>query len=1192
MQMVLKSALVVCVLVAVVALPSRSNAQPERITSDRASEMAVDEDGRVYWLRSVFAEGGDVPDLRRFHANVTETLLTTAAGVRGLHASAPFAFYLNGNRIVRGFNATEVEIVLDHSARTRPVERDGRLFWARSDSVVSAPADGSRQLTLVARVSSPPVQLAVDDTHVYWLERQPNGNSGVQRAPLNGGSAEIVLGTSMTIGSITLDEQNLYFSTYSSATEEGGGGVFAVEKGALVFRYRTINPERPRGAASGIVVDATHVYWGEHLDSGRFGLRRAPKSGGGSATIAETRSSLRSLGHSRNAVYWADETGIYRVPKADVSVDASLTFIEVTQGLQNLHNAVPLVSGRSTLVRTYATMAGTATQASADVVLHAVRDGDALPGSPLRARRVPLHLPPEIERLTDPAARHRAMRLNLASTAWFVLPREWTDGRVHLRAELVPAEGAFRDPLPTNNAATMEITFTRKEALCLVTVPVIDNSAPGLAFRITDPSFRFSFERFASLYPNADVRVRELPVPFGPVNASADGVHTITWLRPWMVFSDVGSCDDNARRYHVGLVHPRAHTEGDGLALPTQAAWVRMENLNADFDFRSNFMTARSGHTLAHEILHLDWWAHVAGRQRGQSCGEPAHQAFDHGYPYRDGLVDDGSRSFFPRQTDRLHFGWDRIGNHIIPPDDTHDVMTYCDRTWINDSHWREIFNMFGTRATARRESPARLPDLARQLLRPSGDRSSRAPGFRKAAFRVAQLARLPNAQAQAQPGPVTDSEFEGDALYIAGALTKGEVRLGPIMRLPRGFSGKDHLRRIARESQSESKGPSALPPLKLQLLDSAQAVIQETSMTLVSAFDGAQAGMHSFAALVGIPGQTTGARIVDSSGAELWKAPAADQSAVAIASVEVQAQDSRVRVNWRSSGTNTATHLVQYSPDGAQWLTTAINRTGDTLEFDASHLPGGQAARVRVLAASGLSSAMTVSAPFAIATKAPKADIVVPLAGQTFSFGTPVIAAAFAYDAEDGALTGNALRWSIEGLGEIGIGREIVLPELPPGRHRLRLAATDREKRTAEAQREMIVTASSRQIVATDGPAVTVNDARATTPVQRAFHVTAATLEAAPTTFTGPCPARIEFTGTITVASGSGTVRYRFLRNDGASAPIETLQFDGPGSQKVTTTWTLGGSQLPPYAGWQAIEIVEPNPMKSNQASFQVRCQ
>lgn len=103
------------------------------------------------------------------------------------------------------------------------------------------------------------------------------------------------------------------------------------------------------------------------------------------------------------------------------------------------------------------------------------------------------------------------------------------------------------------------------------------------------------------------------------------------------------------------------------------------------------------------------------------------------------------------------------------------------------------------------------------------------------------------------------------------------------------------------------------------------------------------------------------------------------------------------------------------------------------------------------------------------------------------------------------------------------------------------------------------------------------------------------AELKADSDTYTGQCPATIKFFGKITVTNISNPplkVQYKFIRNDGAHAPVNTIIFDKDGSKMVNTTWTLGGSELPEYKGWQAIKVVYPQDVESNKANFKIKCQ
>ncbi|MFA7061078.1 MAG: hypothetical protein WC156_09690 [Pedobacter sp.] len=102
---------------------------------------------------------------------------------------------------------------------------------------------------------------------------------------------------------------------------------------------------------------------------------------------------------------------------------------------------------------------------------------------------------------------------------------------------------------------------------------------------------------------------------------------------------------------------------------------------------------------------------------------------------------------------------------------------------------------------------------------------------------------------------------------------------------------------------------------------------------------------------------------------------------------------------------------------------------------------------------------------------------------------------------------------------------------------------------------------------------------------------VTKATLSPAKKVYSGDCPAKVVFKGTITV-NAPGIVSYIFTRSDGATDTItKKLKFLAAGSKAVSTTWTLGGAALPNFKGWQAIKILSPNPLESAHADFEVYC-
>jgi hypothetical protein len=101
-------------------------------------------------------------------------------------------------------------------------------------------------------------------------------------------------------------------------------------------------------------------------------------------------------------------------------------------------------------------------------------------------------------------------------------------------------------------------------------------------------------------------------------------------------------------------------------------------------------------------------------------------------------------------------------------------------------------------------------------------------------------------------------------------------------------------------------------------------------------------------------------------------------------------------------------------------------------------------------------------------------------------------------------------------------------------------------------------------------------------------FRVVEAMLRGDPFNYSGKCPVAIKFSGRISTVGGSGIVSYKFLRSDGASAPVQSLTFNQPSSQEVFTTWFLSAN----YSGWEQIQIYTPTGMTSDRAVFSIRCQ
>ena len=99
---------------------------------------------------------------------------------------------------------------------------------------------------------------------------------------------------------------------------------------------------------------------------------------------------------------------------------------------------------------------------------------------------------------------------------------------------------------------------------------------------------------------------------------------------------------------------------------------------------------------------------------------------------------------------------------------------------------------------------------------------------------------------------------------------------------------------------------------------------------------------------------------------------------------------------------------------------------------------------------------------------------------------------------------------------------------------------------------------------------------------------VTKVVVIAKPKEYSGPCPATIEFTGTIFV-SHPARVEYRWERSDGAAGQRQFVDIRSAG-QGVKDTWRLGTPGRS-FDGWVRLHVLAPTGITSDDAPFRVRC-
>lgn len=220
-----------------------------------------------------------------------------------------------------------------------------------------------------------------------------------------------------------------------------------------------------------------------------------------------------------------DQLGI---PTPDEFPDLRVTAIEVTQGIQDLENNMPLVAGRRTYARVYVAVTGADTWGGTYGGLHASRGGQSLGW-----------IWPE-----DGAVVARAdggNRLNIDDTLDFRLPETWTDGTVKLTTFVYsynPDTPFENEPSELNNVRDLTVTFHEGEPLTIHYATLhlhrqYDRAQPAVEFgpspaEIFGPLIRTSYG-YLRYHPIADAYVSVMPDVVLPIGHYQGHEFDIGW---------------------------------------------------------------------------------------------------------------------------------------------------------------------------------------------------------------------------------------------------------------------------------------------------------------------------------------------------------------------------------------------------------------------------------------------------------------------------------------------------------------------------------------------------------------------------------------------------------------------------------------------------------------------------------------
>lgn len=343
----------------------------------------------------------------------------------------------------------------------------------------------------------------------------------------------------------------------------------------------------------------------------------------------------REAGQTWTRVDIAGLVGRALVRANPVEMGLDVAFVYITQSVQREDGAVPLIAGRDGLLRVY--LSGSSPNFFRPAV-HATfyRNGAVVHSAALTFEHV--GIPQNVD------------EGNLELSYDAMVPGSVIQPGLGVVVEVDPG-----GVVPAVEGSTMRVPTTGELPLDVVNVPPfrlrlvpVTQSLNGRESVFAPGNADLILRLAADLFPFAefDIDVRE---PYTTTaNLESEGgwyelIEEIAFLR----------LDDESSRYYYGGFQITPGTRILGLGYVGYPVAIGVDD--------------RDG-TIAHEIGHTLGLAHAP-------CGDPA--GVDIAFPYEDGSTG--------------RYGYDRSRNAMLRPNETYDLMSYCDPIWISDYNYRRV---------------------------------------------------------------------------------------------------------------------------------------------------------------------------------------------------------------------------------------------------------------------------------------------------------------------------------------------------------------------------------------------------------------------------------------------------------------------------------------------------------------------
>jgi hypothetical protein len=156
--------------------------------------------------------------------------------------------------------------------------------------------------------------------------------------------------------------------------------------------------------------------------------------------------------------------------------------------------------------------------------------------------------------------------------------------------------------------------------------------------------------------------------------------------------------------------------------------------------------------------------------------------------------------------------------------------------------------------------------------------------------------------------------------------------------------------------------------------------------------------------------------------------------------------------------------YVMEFSnDDGRTWRTVGRCRGERRCEVDQRRLPGGDRCRFRVLASSGVRTAVAESETFALSVKPRRAHILTPEPGTEVFAGTPVVLLGGGFSPDHGLSDPDDVVWTSNIDGVVGRGHEVVASDLTAGPHIITVSVPDGAGAVAVSETTILVEEDAR---------------------------------------------------------------------------------------------------------------------------------